>query len=245
MDKTLTPIDNVYMEEQFARIYLHPFTIRAFHLDNKWKQLLGGIMPYKEEEDNIQFTLNFENMVQTIRGLRYSHTCEIVVSYTGPGNPTAQKSNGTLNFYVNGIIVGTFSVSNSNYNTTIKLANAIASLPNFTVALNGNSDLSSNLVDFANVSFMNQSIVIFSLNPEYQNLTDVIEYGDVILTNKWRLYEVINANPGGDFGWSYVTYVLSCNLIPLDRAVLPGDYGAQIKAHQFNLPQINLEGYQK
>jgi hypothetical protein len=245
LDKVQTPNDKVYMEEQFSRIYLHPFTIRAFHLDNTWKQMLGGILPYREEEDNIKFTLNFENMVQTIRGLRYSHTSEIIVSYTGAGNPTAQKSNGTLNFYVNGTIVGTYSVSNSNYNTTIKLANAIASLPNFSVTLNGNSDLSANLVDFANVSFKNQSIMIFSWNPEYKNLTDVIEYGDAILTNKWRLYEVVNANPSGDMGWDWVQYTLTCNLLPLDRAILPGDYGQQIKAHQFNLPRTNLEGYQR
>lgn len=245
IDKTRTPIDQTYMEEQFSRIYLHPFTIRAFHLDNTWKQMLGGLLPYREEEDNIQFVLNFENMVQTIRGLRYSHTSEIVVSYAGGGSPIAQKSNGTLNFYVNGTVVGTFSVTNSNYNTTIKLANAIASLPNFSVTLNGNSDLSANLVDFANVSFKNQSLMIYSLNLEYQNLTDVIEYGDAILTNKWRLYEVIRANPSGDIGWDWVQYTLSCNLLPLDRAVLPGDYGQQIKKHQFNLPRTNLEGYQK
>ena len=244
LDKSRTNIDKVYMEEQFERIYLQPFTIRAFHLDNTWKQLLGGLMPYREEEDNIQFVLNFENMVQTIRGLAGSHTSELVISYSGVGNPTAIKSSGSLNFYVNGSIVGTFNVTNANYNTTYKLANAISSLSNFSVTLNGSSDLSSNLVDFSLISFKNKSILIYSTNQLYENVTDAIEYGDLILTNKWRLYEVINANPGGDFGWDWVTYVLSCNLCPIDKAILPGDYGKQIRDHQFNLKQrINLEGY--
>jgi len=246
LDKSRTNIDNVYMEEQFERIYLTPFTIRAFHLDNTWKQMLGGLMPYREEEDNIQFVLNFENMVQTIRDLASSHTSEIVISYSGIGNPTAVKANGNLNFYVNGSMVGTFTVTNANYNTTYKLANAISSLPYFTVILNGSSDISSNLVDFSAVSFKNKSILIYSPSTQYANVTDVIEYGDLILTNKWRLYEVINANPGGNMAWDYVTYVLSCNICPINKAVLPGDYLQQIKAHQFNeLQRVNMEGYKK
>jgi hypothetical protein len=247
LDKARTKIDAVYMEEQFERIYLQPFTIRAFHLDNTWKQILGGLMPYREEEDNIQFVLNFQNMVQTIRSLSTnSHTSELIISYSGVGNPTAMKVNGNLNFYINGALVGTFAVGNSNYNTTLKLGNAIASLSGFSVTLNGASDLSSNLVDFSLVSFKNKSILIYSSNNQYANVTDVIEYGDLILTNKWRLYEVINANPGGDFGWDYVTYVLNCNLCPIHKAILPGDYNKQIEAHQFNeLQRVNMEGYKK
>ena len=243
-DKKRTNIDPVYAEEQFTRMYLPPFTLRAFHLDNTWKQILGGMQPYREEEDNIQFVLNFQNMVQTVRGLKYSHIAELHIKYNGVGNPTAVKTGTILIFKVNGSIVGYYDVSYQSYNTVSKLGNAINSLPNFSVILKGQNDSSVNLVSFAEVTYKNGELVIYSLNPLYQNLTDVIEYGDIILTNKWRIYEVINANPGGDFGWDWVTYVISCNLAKIDQVILPGDYNKQVKEHQFNLLQkTNMEGY--
>lgn len=241
LDKVKTNIDNVYVEEQFSRIFLPPFTIRGFHLDNTWKQLLGGLMPFREEEDNIQFVINFENMVQIIRGLKYSHLSEMTITYSGNGIPTAYKSSSLLILKVNGNVVGSFDCGNLAYNTTLKLGNAINTLTNFSVILTGSNDSSINLVDFNEINFKNSNLMIYSFNHSYQNLSDVIEYGDLILTNKWRLYEVLNAAPGGDFGWDWVTYVLSCNLAKIDQCILPGDYVQQIKAHQFNLPRINKE----
>ena len=241
LDKVRTQIDPVYTEEQFTRVFLPPFNIRGFHLDNTWKQLLGGLMPYREEEDNIQFVLNFENMVQTIRSLKYIHITDIHITYTGKGIPTASNLAGVFLIKVDGVIVGSFSLSNLNYNTILKLGNAIGGLTNFTVTLTGQNDSSLNLISFAEINFKNRELLVYSTDGAYGNITDVIEAGDLVLTNKFRLYEVFNCNPGSDFGWDYVTYIMSCNLAKLDQCVLPGNYNEVIKSHQFNLPRINRE----
>ena len=241
LDKVRTQKDPVYAEEQFSRIFLPPFNIRGFHLDNTWKQLLGGLMPYREEEDNIQFVINFQNMVQTIRKLKYLHVAEIHITYTGKGIPFASNLGGLFLIKVDGIIVGSFSLDNIAYNTIAKLGTAIGDLTNFTVTLTGQNDASLNLVDFAEINFKNRELLVYSIDGAYENINDVIEAGDLVLTNKWRLYEVLNCNPSGDMLWDYVTYTLSCNLAKLDQAVLPGDYNAQIKIHQLNLPRTLRE----
>jgi hypothetical protein len=242
LNKAATEKDLVYGEEKFSRLYLPPFDIRGFHLDNSWRQLLGGILPYREEEDNIQFVVNFENMVQTIRTLKYLHIANLHITYTGKGTPTATNASGIFTLKVDGTTVGVFTLSNINYNTALKLGNAISNLTNFTATIDGQNDSSSNLINFAEINFKNRELLVYSTDTSYTAITDVIEAGDLVLTNKWRLYEVLNCNPGGDFGWDWVTYVMSCNLARMDQCVLPGNYNEQIKNHQFNITQrINME----
>jgi len=236
MDKAETQKDTLYGEENTSRIYLPPFEIRAFHFDNPFRQLLG-YEALIEEEDNLQLVVNFEDMVQKIRDLRGGHISDMYISYNGDSSntPSAYKNGDTFLLKVNGSIVQTYDLSSTAYNTTKKLGTAIDVENDFSVTLYGKNDESSNIVNFNDTTFKGSTLRIYSLDHTYDNITDIIEIGDVILTNKWRLYEVKNAVPTGDFMWDYVTYTLFCNLARIDQVSLPKDYEEQIAEHQYGL----------
>lgn len=242
LDKVATPVDTLYGEEKTARIYLPPFSIRAHHLDNTWRQLLGGIIPFSEEEDNITFIVNFQEMVQTIRDLKQGRTSEISLTYGDTLIPYAQNIGDSFSLWEGDSVVATFDLTSTSYNTTSKLTTTINALSNFTATLSGDNDSSSSLVEFNKTSFQDIALLVYSENVIYQNITDIIEAGDVILTNKWRAYEVLNSNPGGDFGWSYAEHVLTCNLARLDQCDLPANYRVQIQQHQYGIKdKITME----
>jgi len=243
LDKTATSVDTLYVEEQHSRIYLPPFEIRAMMLTNPWRQLLG-YEAIKEEEDNIQFVVNFEDMVQRVRALSGGHITDMYITYDGDSTdiPAAAKTGSSFVVRKNGSVLATYDLTTTDYNTTKKLGTAINTIDDFSVTLQGRNDSSVNLVDFANSTFQGATLNVYSLDHTYDNITDVIEYGDLIMSNKWRLYEVMNANPSGDFGWDFVQYTLSCNLARMDQVSLPGDYEEQIIEHQYGIKdRISME----
>ena len=240
LDKTETKIDDLYKESN-NRIYLNPYNMRAFHLDLYFGQELG-LFGTEEMEETMIFTVNFEDMVQKIRDLKNSHITDMFISYSGTGTPSILKSNDTLIIKVSGSILASYDLTDYNYNTTKKLATAINTIDYWTVTLQGKNDSSINLVDFNEVSFLNQTLNIFSEDISYANITDVIESGDAILTNKMRLYEVMNAQPYGDFAWDYVTWRLDCKLARLDLMDLPSNYLEEIKENQYGIKdKLNIE----
>lgn len=243
LDKVATELDPLYNEATSARIYLPPLEIRAFHIDNKWMQMVGeGTMPYLEPEEDIQFVLNFEDMVQKVRELKNTHISDISIEYSGNGNPTMIKSGNTLTVKVDDIAVGTYDLTNTLYNTTSKLSSVINALTDFTVISSGENDSSINIVSFAETRFKHSTLVIYSPDHTYENCTDIFEKGDVVLTHKWHLYEIFTNLPGGDFGWDYATFVLGCNTKNLDEVILPSDFNQQIARHEYGLrDKLNME----
>ncbi len=243
-DKDTTVLDEIYGDETAAgRIYLPPFDIRAYHLDNTWKQMLGeGTIPYLETQENIQFVMNFNNMVHKIRSLKFNHTADINIEYTGSNVAFIMKSGDTLTIK-DGLTTYTFDLTLTAYNTTNKLSDAINALTNFSTTYDGARALSTKLVSFSKIYFApDVEINIYAPDTTYQNITDVIEAGDLVLTNKWFLYEVLSNVPGGDFGWDYATYILTCNIRSVDKAQLPNNYIEQIRRHEYSLrQQIDME----
>lgn len=242
IDKEKTIIDELYGEAT-NRIYLPPFEIRAMMLDNPWTQMLGqGTMPYLETEENMKFVVNFEDMVVKIRDLKVAHISDITISYSDSGIGSIEKNNDTLFLKKNSILVQEFDLTASEYATTKKLVTAINNVSGFSAELSGSNDSSVDIIDFANMKFMGQSINIYTPDDTYATMTDIIEKGDVILTNKMKLYEVLSNMPGGDFGWDYATFVLDCNLRTLDKADLPSDYIRQIAGNEYGLKsKVDME----
>jgi len=241
LDKTATKTDTLYNEEKSSRIYLPPFEMRAFHLDNAWQQTLG-IYATEEKEETMQFGTNFEDMVQRIRDLKNSHITDMYITYAGTGTPSASNDGTDFIIKVNGSIIKSFDLTNHVYNTTLKLGTNINLIEDFTVTIYGKNDVSIALENFAETSFKTQTLEVFTLDATYANITDVIENGDAILTNKWRLYEVANAMPFGDFGWDYTMWRLDGTLAKLDQMDLPANYQDEIEEHQYGIKdKISLE----
>ena len=143
LDKVRTKIDPIYNEEETLRVYLKPFDLKAYHLDNRYQELLG-LIPYQRSEQPLQLIINFDNMVNEIKKLKEEETV-------------------------------------------------------------------------------------------YKNISDVIEIGDAILTNKYLLYEVRSAMPSGDFLFDFVTWQLTCEVEKLDKIILPENYRDLVKQKQKEL----------
>jgi hypothetical protein len=241
LDKQTTNIHDLYGFEQNSRIYLPLFELRGIYKTNPWELLMDS-SSISEKEDPITFVVNLDRMVSTIRELKTNHISEIIIQYTNtaPYNtPGIKKENNQLIFYVNRNIISTIDLTT--YRSVKSVVTQINNITDFTASFTINDEI-NNINDFEYKTFKGQSLLIYSLDHTYDNCTDVIEMGDLILTDKWRLYEVKFAKPGGDFGWNWATYEMKAELIELDIADgLPGDYRKLIEQHQYGLPKVNKE----
>jgi len=236
LDKVATKKHEIYIEEDSStgRIYLNPFDIRSLHNDNKWMSMLGSDM-YSEQENVQTFFMNFQDMVQKISDLRKRHIANLYIEYIGNGTPTIRKRDNIITIWADKIKFLEFDLSDRRYSTIRKLANQINDYDSFNCQLEGENDLSRNIVNFERTTFQNRKVLIYTEDTSYKNVSDVIEIGDAILTNKYRLYEVISASPAGEFGWEYVTWKLDCQLASPEKFNLPGNYIEQIKKNEYGL----------
>jgi len=246
LDKDASNIDDLYGEETFngARIYLPPFQIRMNYLDATWTQQLGvDTMPYLEvQEQDTVFAVNFENMVQTIRNLKQSHDSDIFVEYSGTEEVSFEKSGSSFTVRVAGSIIQEFNLESSNYRTVKKLVTAINNLTGFRAYYEGENDISTNIVNFRETRFKNKKLNLYIENQTYSNITDVIEKGDLILNDKYFLYEVQSNVPAGNIGWVFSIMLLTANTRSLDKAELPNNWNELIARREYGLrQQIDME----
>lgn len=238
LDKKSTRIHELYGTETHSRIYLPPFDINAMYATNPWQGIIG-VEAYEEREENKKIVVNFDNMVKTIRELKEKNIAELSIQYAGIPSPAIEKTGNNLGIYLNGSLYKTIDLIV--YNTFKKLVAEVKTVPGMTAVYTENEECSK-IPDFNLTGFKNQNLKIEIKNTIYDEMTDVIEMGDVIITEKWRVYEVLAANPTSDFGWNYSTYTLNCNLIELDVLDgLPGNYRREIEKHQYGLRKINTE----
>lgn len=238
LNKEETDIDELYGGEEYggARIYTPPFKIRAFYLDNEWTQQLGpDTFPYMELQEDIAFAVNFDNMVHKIRELKSAKKAEIFIEYTNSGEVTAENTNDLLVLKVNDETVVSFDLTNSDYRIVSKLVNSINSLSGFKCRYEGENDKSTNLVSFRETRFSNKKLRMFSEDDTYKSMTDIIESGDLILTEKYFLYEVHSNLPGGNIGWDYSMMLLTANTRSLDKAELPNNWNDLIRQREYGL----------
>lgn len=240
LDKEATVLDEVYGTEKNSRIYLPAFNINGIYLTNPWATDLG-LEPYQEVEQKIKFVVNFDNMVVTLRDLKSKHTCDISLEcISSTLTPSIEKVNGHINLYLNDSLIKDINIST--YRTIKSLVNAINSTSQFSATYTGINDEVSKMNDFGKINFKGSSILLYIEDNTYINITDVIEMGDILLTEKWRAYEVVSAAPGGDFGWNWTTYVMEGELLELDVLDgLPGNYRAEIEKRQYGMPKVNKE----
>ena len=97
------------------------------------------------------------------------------------------------------------------------------------------SELEDNSIFIINFDNMVNEIKKVKEDNDYKDVENVIENGDAILTNKFRLYEVREAIPSGDFLFDFVTWQLTTNLMRSDKANLPAPWDKLIKEKQEEL----------
>lgn len=237
LDKKATPLDSLYGEEIDARIYLPPIDIHAIYLDSYFNNVMTDKVFAEQDVKDMVFVFNFEDMVQKILEKKNLILTSVKIQNNSSKTLSCLKTNNEL--YVvdtatNNHII--FDLTSGNCLTVKKLVAAMnASGWNLQVTYSGNNDLSTNLVDFDPITFSNQILELFVRDTTFDDATDVVEIGDLVLTNKWKLYQINNATVTGNFGWDYATYTTTGILANIDQANLPGNYQAEIIKNRYGL----------
>lgn len=198
--------DDLYNESKNP-VYLPYFTIRGLYVTNKWAQVLS-FNGLTETEEPTTIVLNMDDMVNTMRNLRVSHLSDIYITYTGANKASVSSSNNILTIKENCNIIREIDLTQ--YNIT-DLTDEIHSIMNFDCSFTKDGkELASNLVSFLETPLPTGDILnVYSLDNKYQDLTDTIKIGDLVITHHNVLYEVMNASVYNLQFFQWPTYVLT------------------------------------
>jgi len=209
LDRKSTKIDPLYGEEIQGRNYLRPYKTKALHLVNPYEFMFADNLISDSEENIKTFNFNFDDMVQKIHSLKRDPLS--ILKIEGQfGNWTIEKKNNIVYLYKDNIIIDRISLAE--IKTTLALGERLTNQNGINAFINENNDYSINLRDFSKIDFSGAELVLKTFNKEYENCSDVIEEGDLILDlDTVRLYEVTSGRQTGNYGWKYQMWQTKCD----------------------------------
>ena len=239
LDREKTEKSEIYNEAVGARIYLPHFEQRALYNMNSWVGNVG-LNNYVETEDTIDFEFNFARMVCNIRDLKDKKSGKLTIK-----NNSKEilhliiEENKFILRSPNSVIL--LSLNLTDYKSIkqfINVAKAKCSLIDL--------DYSGDMEEAKNITSVNKKLLpsrkeeIEVISRVYQNCQDAIWDGDIILTDKYKLYQVNNAYPTGAMINEYTSWTCKCNIIDLAIASLPDDYRKIVERNNYGLPKTKI-----
>lgn len=241
LDRKKTEVSEVYNEAKNGRIYLPHFEQRALYSLNEFQGLIG-LNNYVEKEDTLKFEFNFARMVCNIRDLKDKKAGKLMIK------------NISNEIFLLSIENNKFVVKSKNQ--VILLEEDLTKYKSITAFINSAKkrcsviDLSyeGDMEEAKNINSVSMRLVpnrkeeILVNDRLYENCGDVIDNGDIILTDKYKLYQVNNAYPTGAMVNEYTSWTCHCNVTDIAIANLPDDYRKIITRNSYGLPKTNLKG---
>lgn len=239
LDREKTEKSEIYNEAIGARIYLPHFEQRALYNMNSWVGNVG-LNNYVETEDTIDFEFNFARMVCNIRDLKDKKSGKLIIK-----NNSKEilhliiEENKFILRSPNSVIL--LSLNLTDYKSIkqfINVAKAKCSLIDL--------DYSGDMEEAKNITSVNKKLLpsrkeeIEVVSRVYQNCKDIVWDGDIILTDKYKLYQVNNAYPSGAMINEYTSWTCKCNIIDLAIASLPDDYRKIVERNNYSLPKTKI-----
>lgn len=239
LDREKTEKSEIYNEAIGARIYLPHFEQRALYNMNSWVGNIG-LNNYVETEDTIDFEFNFARMVCNIRDLKDKKSGKLIIK-----NNSKEilhliiEENKFILRSPNSVIL--LSLNLTDYKSIkqfINVAKAKCSLIDL--------DYSGDMEEAKNITSVNKKLLpsrkeeVEVVSRVYQNCKDVVWDGDIILTDKYKLYQVNNAYPSGAMINEYTSWTCKCNIIDLAIASLPDDYRKIVERNNYSLPKTKI-----
>ena len=237
LDKKQTELSEVYKEEMHGRVYLPYFKQRGIYKSNTFISQLG-VKNYTETEENLEIEYDFGRMVHNISELKMNSAGVLNIK-----NIATEPLE--IEFNKNKFIIKNFR--QTLYET--ELENTIYKFISKTKK-------EQHLVDFiykGDSEIMPAIEKIFiKLKPRrgyelnlnnsvYKNVSDVISQGTAIVTDRYRLYQVVGAYPRNDIYGRYVNWNVQCELMNIAKADgLPNDFSEFIKKNQYGLGKREL-----
>lgn len=230
LDRVDTQLSNVYNEETHGRVYLPHFTQRAIYKTNTWISQLG-VANYTEKENNLEMELDFGRMVHNIHELKSNSDGKIKITNTAT-IPLYFEISDKLIIKRNMEILYEKELEGSIYNF-IEVVKKECNL--IKIEYNGDSEKLNHIDRFNFKLLPRRNIEIDLNNSIYKNTNDFIDKGDVVVTDRMKLYQVVGAYPRNDSYGKYISWILQLELMNLAKADgLPNDYAELIKKNQYD-----------
>ena len=241
LDKTRTK-QNIY-NDTLNRVYLPYFELRALYKTNAFVPNLSLDGIYQEKEENMEFIFNFERMVNTIRDLKDKISGVFYIKNISKNSLLVEIKEGKISaktmFGVN-----LFEEKLSDYSSVELLIDKINKETNcFKIEYKGHTEPADGLNNFHTVLKPGRTFELNVDDNTYKNITDVIENGFIIVTDRARVYSIISAVPENDsYGNEYIGW--KClgkleNLAIVDT--LPNDAKQLIQNLRYGLSKVNME----
>lgn len=236
LDRDSTKLSEVYKEEMNGRIYLPHFEQRALYKTNTFLSQLGA-NGYTETEDSLVFEYDFGRMVYNIHELK-SKSSGVMTIKNISTIPVIIEINDY--FIVKNNIEELFKKKiEGNVFTFVKQVNEEQKAVSLTYKGDGEN------LDFLDRSYFKllpRRIKDIDLNNSiYKSTGDTISKGDIVITDRMRVYQVVGAYPKDDSYGKYITWKVQCNLINMAKVDgLPNDYAELVKKNQYSLGNYNL-----
>lgn len=241
LDREKTEKSEVYNEAIGGRIYLPHFEQRALYNINEWTGAVG-LNNYVENEDTLNFEFNFARMVCNIRDLKDKKAGKLTVQ--NALSETLHMVIENQRFILKSLHGVTLLDLNLNDYKSIKqfINSAMSKSSAIKFEYDGDMEEAKNITSVNMKLRPNRKEVIEILDRTYQTCKEVIWDGDIILTDKYKLYQVNNAYPTGAMMNEYTSWTCHCNTIDLAVANLPDDYRKIVTRNNYGLPKTNFKG---
>lgn len=241
LDKKITDKSSVYDEAKHGRVYLPHFEQRALYKSQQWAGELN-LNVYEEKEQPSEFTFSFSRMVNNLRELKEKKAGKLTISNKNDYDVNFIIENGKLVIKSDTAVI--IEKKLSDYSSIKLMIDSILSntTSNISISYAGDSEKAENLYP-VNIKLMSGHTKYIDVKDRlYENCSDVIELGDIIMNDKFKLYTVDSAFPSDDGVNDYITWTVKGEL--MDLAIvdsLPNDYRAIINKNKYGLPKVDME----
>lgn len=241
LDRKKTETSEVYNEAKGGRIYLPHFEQRALYGLNEFQGVIG-LNNYMENEDTLNVEFNFARMVCNIRELKDRKAGKLTIKNTSKEILHLVTENNRFILRSKNQVV-LLDEDLTKYKSITLFINAIKKSCSI-IELSYDGDME----EAKNISAVNMRLIpnrkeVIEINDRlYENCGDIIDSGDIILTDKYKLYQVNNAYPTGAMVNEYTSWTCHCNVIDLATANLPDDYRKIVTRNGYGLPKTSFKG---
>lgn len=240
LDKEKTNKSPIYNEAKNGRIYLPHFEQRALYNLNTWTNFTGEDN-FVEKEETLEFEYNFARLVCNIRDLMDKVSGKLLIKNKSSEMVRLSIENGIFLVTTSkGVVVVNKELKNyKNINLLISEINKECCM--LELSYKGNSESAESISNVKLRLEPNREKEIDVQSRLYQNCKEVITEGDIILTDKFKAYQVNAAYPADGMINEYIGWKCNCNLIDLALANLPDDFRKIINRNEYSMEKTRKE----
>jgi hypothetical protein len=187
--------------------------------------------------DNLEImdiSLNASHMVKKFQEAKNSHTADLYIHSGNSGITNISINNGY--FYIDQQTGDTGALDLTKY--TITSLSKYLREQGFNVSSKGNNINASELEDFDTIDCSTNKVNFYAKQHVYDNVSDAIEPGDLVIDHNYALKIVTNAYLGDSIAWNYHSYHLKLHQIGKEGIDLPNGDIELLKNYSFQPSKV-------